>query len=399
MGNIVTEALQLLAFIYIARELGVHDYGVFVTVGAFVGFFGVFLFGGLNKTLIRAGSKNISMMHEALEKTIALRQLLIVIAIVICIISSNVAPYSFTTKLYIMLVSIRLANTSLTSFIGTIYQATENLKYLAIFNIINKILYIGGAIFVLYFNYGLLGLFSSGLLTNFIMLFIRFKISRKFVRFNFFSKIHFDKNLIKQGITFSLIAFIGSLATRVDLLMISFLGSSEEVGIYAVAYKLASQGNMLRNVNAMAFFPIFVKKFQNSTIKGIRLIKWSTYLFIGIFTIAIILFYFIEDIVLILFGNDYRESGKILRILIFYHAFFWSSLPFTTALQATHNEKIALFINSLAAGINIPLNVIFFYNFGLIGIAYSTLVVYGITMPLMCVFTYVIMKKQGYLIK
>ena len=55
--------------------------------------------------------------------------------------------------------------------------------------------------------------------------------------------------------------------------MISYLGTARDVGTYGVAYKIAIQGVMLRNVTATAFFPIFVKHFHNKTMEGSRLIN------------------------------------------------------------------------------------------------------------------------------
>jgi len=62
-------------------------------------------------------------------------------------------------------------------------------------------------------------------------------------------------------LVFSLLGFFGFLISRIDLLMISFLGTAKDVGIYGVANKIAHQGIMLRNFTATAFFPIFVNGF------------------------------------------------------------------------------------------------------------------------------------------
>ena len=63
---------------------------------------------------------------------------------------------------------------------------------------------------------------------------------------------------------------------------------------------------------------------------------------------------------------------------IFYLCFAFFSLPLTTYLQATHNEHLLLIVYSITALTNIPLNIILFKAFGLIGIAYSTLIVFFI---------------------
>ena len=82
---------------------------------------------------------------------------------------------------------------------------------------------------------------------------------------------------------------------------------------------------------------------------------------------------------------------------IFFLAFSWATLPFTTAAQATHNEKFLTYAMGIMAALNIPLNYIFFLSYGIIGIAYSTLVVYSIGGVLMSYIAYRVMKNQGYL--
>ena len=85
-ANLASEIVQLFAMIYIVRELGVENYGIWVTIGAFTGFFGFFTFSGLNKVIIREGSKNISNMSNVLEEVIGLRNLCHLFAVFVCLI-------------------------------------------------------------------------------------------------------------------------------------------------------------------------------------------------------------------------------------------------------------------------------------------------------------------------
>jgi O-antigen/teichoic acid export membrane protein len=396
-GNILSQAISFVGFIYIARLLGPDHYGVYVTVGAFVGIFDILLLGGLDKTIIREGSKDLSTMHNSLEKTIGIRNLLIIIAIASCIVASFFAPYPSQTKFFILILSFRLANTGLYGFLGTIYQATEKMKYISYLNIFDRTLFVVLSITFLYLGYGLLAVFLVALFAHFFTLFISFRISRKLVKFQFFSKVRFDSTLLKSAFIFSLLSFLGVLITRIDVLMISFLGTSKDVGIYGVAYKLAQEGVMLRNVNAMAFFPIFVKLFHNQKVKGMKLIKYSLFFFAAIFILSLTASFFVQDIVRLVFGAEYQASGEILRVLIFFLAFSWATLPFTTAAQATHCEKYILYAMIVMAAMNIPLNYIFFVKYGVIGIAYSTLVVFSIGSFLISFVTYKMMKKREYL--
>ena len=138
IGNLFVHGIAFIGFIFIARMLGPDDYGIYITVGVFVGLFEILLLNGLNKTLTREGSKNLKLMRTYLEKTIGLRNALILVAIIACIITSRFTPYELQTKLYILIFSFNLAYTGIKGFLETIYQATENMKYISICNILNQ---------------------------------------------------------------------------------------------------------------------------------------------------------------------------------------------------------------------------------------------------------------------
>ncbi len=398
LGNLISQAVSLVGFTCIARMLGPDDYGIYVTVGAFVGMFDVLLLGGLSKVIIRQGSQDISSMRRSLEKTIAIRNVLIPLAIVVCAISCLFTPYAFHTKLYIVLFSLQLVYNGLNGFLGTIYQASEKMQYIAILNVANRTMCVCVSVVCLYCGCGLLALFLTLLGSNLVTLLATYWKSRDIVPFRFFSKMQFDKSLIKPAIVFSLVGFIGVFTSRIDLLMISFLSVAKSVGVYGVAYKIAQQGEMPRNVCAVAFFPILVKRFHGGTVKAATLFKYSLIFCAGILVLSIAASFFAEGMISVLFGPQYRESGRILRVLIFYLAFSWATLPLTSTLQATHNERHLIVPTLTMGGLNIGLNYLLFMRYGIIGIAYSTLAVQSVGCVVYCIVAFTILKRQRYLV-
>jgi O-antigen/teichoic acid export membrane protein len=399
-GNFAAEFLNIVGFVFIARLLGAKDYGVYVTVSTFVGMFDLVLLEGLNKSVMREGTKDLEKMPLQLEKTIGIRNALIAAAILLCWGSSLFAPYDRSTKLYILLFSFQLVYLGLKGFLATIFQATEDMKYIPLFGIVNRILFVGLSITALSLGFGLLALFLISLFANLITLGLNFRLSRKLLRFRLLSRIQVDKKILMPGLVFSLMGFASYLVTRVDLLMVSFLGTSGDVGTYGVAFRIAEQGVVLKNLIVVAFFPIFIKYFhrENAQVRGKRLMSLSGLFFIGVFLATFLLSLVIKDLVSLVFGPQYQASGYILKVLLFYLAFAWSSLPFTTAAQATHNEKYLLMISSGLAVLNVLLNYVFFLRFGLIGIAYSTLVVQFLGCLLESVICYSVLKRQGYVV-
>jgi len=397
IGNVVTQIILLVGFLYIARRLGTENYGVYATVGAFVTLFTMFTFGGLGKVIIREGSKDLSSLENLYNRVIGVRLLFLTAAMALCVLCVFFTPYDHQTRLFIVLFSFQIFYEGMTSFFSTIYQIVEKMQYISIINIVSRTFFILLAAGFLYAGYGVLALIVTALIVNAATLVCNYCLARRFVKFNLFSRIRFEKELLTPTLSFSLLSVVTILSSRFDLFLISILGTPVEVGVYAVAYRLAAQGQMLRNVNAMAFFPVFVKRFHEGKVNGAKMLEYALGFFFGILAVCAVVSYFCTDIVVFVLGEEYRESGKVLSVLIFYLAAVWGTLPFTIAAQATHNENLMLKIQTVMAIFNVTLKYVFFNLYGLMGVAYCTVIIWSVGSLAMCVLPYRAMIKQGYL--
>ncbi|MFW6311283.1 MAG: flippase [Nanoarchaeota archaeon] len=397
LGTLISQAIGFIGFVYLARFLGSEYYGIYVTVGAFMGMFQLLTFTGLKKVIVRKCSKNVEKASEIYNQTIGLQSLFVFIAIIAMLISSFFTNYETSTILFIAIYSLKLFSTSFRGYIGTVYRYSEKMEYLAGFQILNRILFVVLSISFLLLGYGLFAVVLISVGTSVFDVILRFYYSKKIVSFNIFSKLKFNKKIIKPSIIFSAMGIVGRLHSRVDLFMISLLGSPTEVAIYGIAYKLAREADTLRNLLADAFFPVAVKTLHGGTINKKVIIKYSFFFGIGMLFLAVVGFFVAEPAITLLFGEEYTESGPILKVLIFYMIAWFSTLPFTESVQATGNEKVILIGKGAMATINIPLNLILYWTYGLIGIAYSTLIVYTIGSLTINIYSYYLLKKQGYI--
>ena len=92
VGTFLSQVVGFIGLAYIARMLGPEAYGTYLTVTAFVAFFAILTLTDLNKVIIREGSKDIVQTSRLFEKLSGLKCLLGIIAIVVCIVSSQFTP-------------------------------------------------------------------------------------------------------------------------------------------------------------------------------------------------------------------------------------------------------------------------------------------------------------------
>ena len=71
-----------------------------------------------------------------------------------------------------------------------------------------------------------------------------------------------------------------------------------------------------------------------------------------------------------------------MKVLSFYMLFHYLCLPYDLALQSTYAEKTLVKISAVLALLNITANYVLYDMFGLIGIAFSTLIVKAVRLLL-----------------
>ena len=397
-GNLITQIVAFIGTIFFARLFGPKNYGIYATVIAFVMFFHILTLPGLQKVIVREGSKDLEKFSNVLEDFFGLQIFCIVLAVVVCIMAVIWTDYSKTTKIYIVVFSLEIVYFGLDGFFRSIYQATEKMKYLAYFSIVTRGLGTGISIIILYFGAGVFAVLMVNLSSKFIVLIVNYIYSQKIIFFKKRIKLYLKNDFFRAAIVFSLMSFINSIAIKIDILMISLMSSDpKDVGIYNIAHEIAREGLMIRNVIAFAFFPVAVRILSKKHVKSRTLFNYSFIAFLTVLFICFCAFPFVQNIVLYIFGPKYAQSGFIMKYLIFYLPFTFFTLPFTTVIQATHNESLLLGIYTISAILNVFLNILLFHTLGLIGIAYSTIAVFlsqSVLIPLLSVKK---MKNQGYL--
>jgi O-antigen/teichoic acid export membrane protein len=375
VGNVIGRIIALAGVFYIPKLLGSEQYGIYNTVTAYVALFSVITISGLNKVIIRESAKDLKKAKSILEATIGLRIIFAIIASVVSVIVVQFIDYEIGTRIYVTIFSVSLLLVGMRSSLNTIYQSFEKMKLLAIIAVVRPLFRVPLAILFLINDYGILSLIILDLtIEAFVVLFL-YIFSRKLVIFNVFSKINITKKYLVPGIRFSLLDFLNALSLRIDILMLSFLTTPQNVGVYALAYRIVEAGLVLRQPISQSVFPYYSRKFNSSKPRFRDLAIHSAIISIPFLVIILPASFVIEPIIPIVFGNEFLQTAEIFSILVLYLIFHFSLIPWGLFLETTHNESYSIYLCTICAILNITLNIVFFNKYGIIGIAYSTLVV------------------------
>lgn len=393
IGRMIIQVLAFVGFYFLVNYLGGHGYGILSVVMSFVTLFHIFTINQLNKVLVREGSKNIKRLESLYRKTTGLKTFMALFSILVCLIAIFFTPYENQTRLLIALFSLNLIFLAFEGYLYVPFQALEKMHYIAIFQVMNKLIYYSLTILFLLLGFDVLAVLIIMLASNFFTLLLIFISSNKFVKIKFRRGLYRNKKIIVPTLILSTMMFLSFLTYRIDLIMISFFRPYTDVGIYGVSIRLLDPGTGIGHLLSMAVFPIFVKKYNVGRINWRSIVKYSAIMGIVLLIIASILSLFSRLIITTLFKPEIYPAIPIFSLLIFTIVVNIIGLPFYQSLIATHNEKHVLKIIWLAPALNIILNYFFLMKFGLIGVAYSTLIVVSLS-TLMSIFLFFFLLKR-----
>jgi O-antigen/teichoic acid export membrane protein len=179
------------------------------------------------------------------------------------------------------------------------------------------------------------------------------------------------RDLVRQAAPFGATAAAQSLYTRLDLLLLGQLASSQAVGLYSVAYKAP---NLLTCVGSTVAGPLFPLLAQTAGTENPAAFRRAVR-FLGVMgpAVALALSGLAVPILGLLYGSEYEAAAPLLVLLAWSAAANWLYAPLAVALQARRCEGWWLASLVVALVVNATGNVCMIPRWGALGAAAATL--------------------------
>lgn len=178
-------------------------------------------------------------------------------------------------------------------------------------------------------------------------------------RFHFNFSWHFAKRIFKRSFPFALLILLMAIYSRIDGVMIKQLlpeNGAHEAGIYASAYRLLDALNQFGYLFAVLLLPIFSRMLSKK--ENIQTLARTSFtaIFIFSFITCLILSFFSDPIMELLYHDATPYSSGILSTLIFSFIGSGTVYIFGTLLTANGNLRELIIISILAVILNFTLN-------------------------------------------
>lgn len=367
----------LIVGVWMARYLGPADYGILSFSIAFVSLFGAVFHLGLNKIIVRDVVQLASKKYKILGSSIFLRIMSGIITVgVVVLLIKLLRPDDKLTQLIVAIIVL-----------GHFFQFTDVFKYwfesqvsskytvwvvnsAFLIVAVTKVVLILSEASIVAFAYAISAqIFLAGIGLTFVY----WLKNRDLLKWEV--KKSTCKYLLKESwpLIFSGVAIM--IYMRFDEFMLGQMIDNEAVGIYSAAVKISEVWYFIAISISSSVFPSLVKlknKNHQQYINRLKhLFKLMVYTSVSI---AVIITFMSDWLVITLYGAEYSESGTILMIHIWAGVFMFLYKSSNCWFLIEDLQMYMMYRTLLGAIANIILNIFLIPYYGGVGAAIATVI-------------------------
>lgn len=186
-------------------------------------------------------------------------------------------------------------------------------------------------------------------------------------------------NHVKEIFSFAKYSWFGGLKARafndVDIIILNALVSTSLVGIYAVAWSLATFLNLFGNAIQATIFPELSNLSSQNAIEEVSSLLEDALAFAGLLSIpGFVGGTILADRILNIYGQEFVEGTEVLWLLLLAIVFFSYFQQFLTALNGINRPDAAFRTNFVFIVSNVSLNLVLISQLGFVGAAIASVI-------------------------
>jgi O-antigen/teichoic acid export membrane protein len=375
ISQILSYFLGFIYILYAARYLGPANFGILSFALAFTAIFQILADLGLSTLTTREISKDKAFENKFINNIIPIKLILSVFTFLIIYLVINSLNYPIQTKEVVYILSCSIIFTSLSQLFYSLFQAYEKLFYQSLTQFLNSLFLFIGIIIAIYLKLNVIGFATIYLLVfmfifilNFIILKRRFLTPKIEINFSFW------KFIIKNALPLSFIAIFGTIAFRIDSVLLSLFTNNIFVGWYTASYKLIEALIFIPIVYTISIYPIF-SILHTKSIDYLKLVYKKSFKFLFIIGVPISVggTLLSTKIILFFYGTAFMPSILALQILIWSIPLIFLTKMISYLFASINKQNLLLKISFIYMCTNIASNIILIPYWGYIGCSFATL--------------------------
>lgn len=377
-SSIVSLGINVITLSFIARVLGVENFGLYSAIISFVGLFQFLTDFGLNKTLLKFGSTDLKKAQISFGNALLVKSFLIFPLFLVLLFFGLLSGYRGKELLVLFLFALSLVLDSFGTVFSSIRRILGSFKLISFFRVIRNLINLVVIVIALSVNNSVLSLAFANTVLSLIVflvsllntvLLLKPKIRTSLIR-----------DFFKDSLIFSLSDFFLNVYARISTVLLSFFSDLHSVGIFSAALRFTRIANLLPNQVKIALLPTIYRVLENSgstnstqSSKKIFLVLLK-YMIIFATPVVLSIYFFSEPIIHFVFGRKYDLSIPLLKLFSLFIYLRFLETPFTLFYIGMHKNKVMLYFQGATSFLNVVLNLVLIPAYSLYGACAATLV-------------------------
>jgi O-antigen/teichoic acid export membrane protein len=370
-----TAALLLLLYIAAARMLGsVDELGKFSFALLLGGVFETLMDFGLHQVTIRAVARDKSRASFLLRHALAIKLLWASGALVVLVITANILRPQWDVRIACYLIGGSLVFRSYMLTIRGVLQGLEHFGWDAVVVLADRILLLVFGVAALWMGTGLRGLAIAFVLARGAALVLALGVTQTRlggVGLAYDAEVWRDLHRTALPLGFFLVVL--NLYSYVDGVMLGYLRTDAETGLYAAAYRIYEGFTYAALALSTVLTPRLSALFTSDRARHRRIAFGGMSGSAALGTaVAVVAFVIATPLLVFLFGADYAAATAAFRILVV-------GLPVVFAIWILHaiaisvdREQLLLQTGLIGLAVNVGLNLYVIPHYGPVGAAGAT---------------------------
>ncbi|EKD85058.1 MAG: O-antigen transporter related protein [uncultured bacterium] len=370
----ITRVIGFFYVIFLARNLGVSDFGLFSVALAYFSIISGFADFGFNRFLTREIAKDKLKAPEILWTVTLLRLSLTSVLFAVFSLVLYVQDPDKVRVSLILLATLAILPQAVALTLDAVFAAFQKLQFSAVALFISSISTVIAGFFLISRGFGTMGAVNALIFGQFVYMIALILFLIKYKVFNF-SKVNFTqvKDAIKGSLPYGLLSVLGLVYFRIDTVLLSYLRGNFETGLYGVGFRFLEAATFVPAAFSLALFPVLARMHEGAggDLRKIYFKSFKIMLLIGVF--AVLGYFLVLPRIIETLLPNYSQSIPVIKILSLAIPFMFIHAPAVSLLLSTDKYlKDVLILSVLAVSFNIIANLIFIPKYGLFAAAYVT---------------------------
>lgn len=373
----LSSILNAIALIVLASYLETYHYGLFSVALAFAMIMGYFTDAGLSEIVLREGSKKEVSISNLISSYIKMRTVLLVLTFCLGFLFlhlANAGNKELIQTAYFLIIPM-VTGIALQSIGITYFQLSERMQYSGLIRITSAICLVStlGAGISLNLDPLLICLIygMSYLCAGIVAL----TLLVRNVKISLQSKFH--KGLLQNLGSFTIGGLLFVLSPHLGPIILEKTISLNEVGQFAVAYRIPQALQQIPFIVAGAYYPVLFKAYNNNLPgEHMKHLKLQIKLMAIVGMLMTVPFYHLSDFVIkVLFGDEWGPAAYPLKILSFLLLLQAINTSLADGLTTSGKQFKRMIIQALSVIVGIVFYLVLSKPYGVIGAAYAGILI------------------------